>query len=186
MPKYQIGYWAKFDIGDPGKASNETLRKAVEKAGVAANRRLRSLEKAGFTGGMYKQAMADLGLPRKRFKEHAKSMSRGELLREYRNIRNFLSAQTSTPSGVRRANRKRYMTAVSRGFKGSEEEFYDLVDDYFNKNVEQLFSSNVIYDIITGENSDKKRSIVDAILSEQLSSRGAALLEYQERLASRR
>lgn len=185
MPRYQIATWQNYDIGDVRYVSTPDLIRAVERAGKAANRRLRSLEKAGFTGGMYAQAMADLGLPRTRFKESAKTMTRAQLLREYTIIRNFMSAKTSTPSGVRRTNKRRYMTAVSRGFDGSEEEFYQLINDYFSKNVEKLFSSDVIYDIITGVDAKKKRSVVDEIIAEQNTTRGKALLDYQERIESR-
>lgn len=182
MPKYQIATWKNYDIGDVRNVSTPDLIKAVERSGKAANQRLRALKKAGFTGGMYAQAMADLGLPRTRFKESAKTMTRAQLLREYMIIRNFMSAKTSTPSGVRSANKRRYETAVSRGFDGSEEEFYQLISDYFSKNVENLFSSDVIYDIITGVNAKKKRSVVDKILSKQNLSRGEALLDYQEQI----
>lgn len=185
MPKYQITSWSNYDIGDPGKASNEVLIKAVERAGRVANQRLRALKKAGFTGGMYAHAMADIGLPRKRFKEHAGNMSRGELLREYVAIRNFMSAKTSTPGGVRKANAKRYRTAVERGFSGSEEEFYELVDQYFQAETLRAFDSNVIYDIITAQD-EKKRETVDEVLAMFLPSKGEALLEYQERLEKKR
>lgn len=197
MPKYQIATWKNYDVGDVRNVSTPDLIKAVERSGKAANQRLRSLEKAGFTGGMYAQAMADLGLPRTRFKESAKNMTgthrtrfkesaktmtRAQLLHEYMIIRNFMSAKTSTLSGIRSANKRRYETAVSRGFDGSEEEFYQLVGDYFSENVEKLFSSNVIYDIITGVNAKKKRSVVDDIISKQNLSRGEALLDYQEQI----
>lgn len=182
MAKYAISSWANYDIGDPGKASNERLRSAVERAGRVANRRLASLKKAGFTGGMYANAMADLGLPRTRFKEHAKRMTRAQLLREYMIIRNFMSASTSTVRGVRKANRRRYQTAVERGFAGTEEEFYELVADYFAGNAEKLFSSNVIYEAITAADGGHKRSVLDEVLESAPKSKGAALLEYQERL----
>lgn len=182
MPKYHIATWQNYDIGDLRQVSTPDLIKAVERAGKAANRRLRALEKAGFTGGMHAQAMADLGLPRTRFKESAKTMSRAQLLREYTIIRNFMSAKTSTPSGVRAANRRRYNTAVSRGFDGTEEEFYQLINDYFSENVEKLFSSEVIYDIITGINAKNKRSVIDEIVSRSGMTKGMALLDYQEKI----
>lgn len=185
MPKFQIASWQNYDVGDVRNVSTPDLIEAVERAGKAANRRLRALKKAGFTGGMYAQAMEDLGLPRTRFKESAKTMTRSQLLREYMIIRNFMSAKTSLPSGVRRANKRRYMTALKRGFEGTEEEFYQLVEDYFSKNVEKLFSSDVIYDIITGIDAKKKRSVVDEIIAGQSTNKGAALLEYQEKIEKR-
>lgn len=178
MPKYQISSWANYDIGDVTKAKTADLIKAVERAGKVANTRLRALEKAGYTGGMYAHAMADLGLPRKRFKEHAKTMSRAALQREYTAIRSFMSAATSTPSGVRRANKRRYETAKQRGYVGTEEAFYSAVERYFTKKAEAVFSSDVIYSAIT----EGKTDIVTAVLNEeQTKTPGEALLEYLKR-----
>ena len=176
MPKYQIGYWARYDIGDVSKAYTEVLRKAVERAGKAANSRLRDLEKAGFTSGMYVHAVTALG--RKRFKESAKKLTRAQLQREYAVLRSFMSAQSSTSAGVRRANKKRYETAKTRGFTGTEEEFYDMVERYYTKRVEQLYASNVIYEAITSGKTD----IIDAVLQEEaVKTPGEALLQYLAR-----
>lgn len=180
MPRSLIGYWAKYDIGDPGKATNEDLRKAVEKVGKIANQRLYRLKKAGFEKGMYAHALADLGEGRTRFKESAKRMNRAQLLKEYVALRNFMSAQTSTVAGIRRSNRKRYNEALKRGFVGTEEEFYELVEEYFTKEKEKQFSSNVIYDAIVG-NDEKARKTIDELVAQDLT-KGEALLAYQESL----
>ena len=177
MEKYPIGYWARYDIGDMSKATKDDLVKAVTRAGKAANRRLRALEKAGFTSGMYAHAVAALS-GRKRFKESAKNLTRAQLQYEYSILRSFMSASTSTPAGVRRANKKRYETAKTRGFTGTEEEFYDMVERFFTKRVEQLYSSNVIYDAITSGKTD----LIDAVMQEETAKTpGEALLAYLER-----
>lgn len=184
MPKYQIASWAKYDIGDIGKASNAELIAAIEKAAPTANKRMRALKKAGFTNGMYRNAIEDLGLGRERFKEHPQKLNRAQLIHEYTALRSFMSSKTSTVRGVRSTNRKRYNTALKRGFTGTEEEFYDLIEKYYTKDVEKKFSSTVIYDIITGENANNKRDLVDEILSQNVS-KGEALLQYQEKIEKR-
>lgn len=177
MAKYPMGFWARYDIGDIRTATNAELIRAVERAAKAANNRMRSLEKAGFTSGMYAHAVAAMS-GRKRFRESVKKLNRTQLQYEYAALRSFMSASTSTPEGVRRANKKRFETAKARGFTGTEEEFYDMVERFFTKRVEQLYSSNVIYDAITSGKTD----LIDAVLQEETAKTpGEALLEYLAR-----
>lgn len=175
MAKYQIGLLNQANLNS---LNNRDLIAMVEKAAKTANARLRSLEKAGFTSGIYRSAMADLGLPRKRFHESAKTLTRQQLLHEAKALRSFLTAQTSTVRGQNQANRRRYKTAVQRGFKGSEEAFYAAVERFYTKHTERLFSSDVIYMAITEGTTDT----LDAVLQEcRGKSEGEALLEYLAR-----
>lgn len=172
MAKYQIGFLNQANLN---QLSNGDLVGLVEKAGKTANSRLRALEKRGFTHGVYRSAMADLGLPRKRFHERAKTLSRAQLLHEAAALRSFLSSKTSTVRGQNLANRRRYNTAVQRGFEGTEEEFYEQIQRFYTEQAEQLFSSDVIYMAITEGTTDT----LDAVLQKGSGkSAGEALLEY--------
>lgn len=168
--------WADYDIGNPGKASRESLVNAVRKAAKAANQRLLRFEKAGLTKGMYKSAQADLA-GRRRYKERPEKLSLSQLRHEYTLLRSFLSAKTSTIQGRRDTILKRYATAVSKGYTGSLEEFEFAIEKYFSKNVEELYDSNVIYtSIVKG-----LTNIIDRVVSEQEGhkpNKGAALIAY--------
>lgn len=169
--------WADYDIGDPGKASRESLVNAVRKAAKAANQRLLRFERAGITKGMYKSAMSDLA-GRRRYKERPEKLTLSQLRHEYTLLRSFLSAKTSTLQGRRDTILKRYATAVKKGYKGDLSDFEADVERYFSKSNEALFDSNVIYTaILTGTTS-----LLDRIVQEQAhlsqKDKGKALIAY--------
>lgn len=164
-------------------ASKAELQSSVSSLARRANNRLRALEKAGYTSSAYKGAMKDLQC-KKRFREGTKTLSINELRREYAQLRDFLSAKTSTVSGVNNMNRKRYEKAVSYGFTGTEDEFYDMVDKLYTKKVEELYSSNIIYEAIVTGHTDIIQEVVaryETIASNRKEDRGRALIEYLRR-----
>lgn len=177
MAQLWVATWANYDVGSPMTASTEDLRSAVRRAAKAANQRLVRLERAGFTGQAYNMAMKDLH-GRRRYYENTAKLTTAQLRHEYAILRDFISAKTSTVQGANATNRKRYQTALDRGFDGTEEEFYDLIDRYFGKEAEELYSSDIIYStILTG-----RTSVIDRVIERQKSgnkmTRGGALLEY--------
>lgn len=170
--------WENYDIGSAYSADRKTLEKAVRRAAKAANSRLRRLEAARETRYAYRSAMTNLD-GRKRFYEYTKNKTMAQLRREYGMLRDFISRPTSTLQGIYNTRTRRYMTAVERGFQGTEEDFYRLVSAYFTEEVESLFSSDIIYDtIVTG-----RRDIIDEILVRSQGERdrfsqGRALIQY--------
>lgn len=186
MPRIKLATntWADYDIGDPSQASKEELAAAVRRAAKAANQRLLRLERAGATKGIYENAMYDL-VNRRRFKERTAALSLNALRHEYKILRSFISAKTSTVQGRQETIDKRYKTAQDRGFSGSLEDFEFAVTKYFAGNTESLFSSDIIYQAITGGKTD----ILDAAVKQfgaDESKRGSALLYYLKRKESRK
>ena len=176
--------WADYDIGDPSLAGQQELSVAVRRAAKAANQRLLRLERAGHTKGIYENAMYDL-VNRRRFQERTGKLSLNALRHEYKILRSFLSAKTSTVQGRQDTIDKRYKTAQEHGFSGSLEDFEFAVTKYFAGNAESLFSSNIIYQAITGG----KTNILDAAVEQfgaDESKRGSALLYYLKRKESRK
>lgn len=162
-------------------ATVEDLRPVVRKAAKAANQRLLRLERAGATDrGIYKSVTARLKSQtgKTRFKERTQGISDiFELKAEYELLRTFLSAETSTVQGRAIVDRRRYETAKSRGFKGSQTDFYDAVERYFSEVVAQQFSSDVVYDIITSGDDD----IIDSVMrkaKDYEQSKGQSLIDY--------
>ena len=168
--------WADYDRGDPNKLSRAQLIDVVRRGAKAANQRLLRFEKAGHTKGMYKSAMRDLA-GRRRYKEQPEKLSLSQLRHEYKILRSFLSAKTSTIQGRRDTILKRYAKAVRKGYTGSLEEFEFSVEKYFSKNVEELYDSNVIYtSIVKG-----LTNVIDRVVSEQegkTPNKGSALIAY--------
>ena len=172
--------WSDYDIGDPTQTGQSELAAAVRRAAKAANQRLLRLERAGYTSGVYAQAMYDL-VDRRRYKESTKNLTLNQLRHEYRILRNFLSAKTSTIQGRLDTIMKRYRTAQEKGFSGTLEEFEFAVTKYFTDAVESLFSSDVIYSSITSGNTDIIDEAVKKYGEDGKDNRGAATLYYLRR-----
>lgn len=186
MPRQKLATktWADYDIGDPSQAGQEELSAAVRRAAKAANQRLLRLERAGHTKGIYENAMYVL-VNRRRFKERTEKLSLNALRHEYKILRSFLSAKTSTVQGRQDTIDKRYKTAQEHGFSGSLEDFEFAVTKYFANNVESLFSSDIIYQAITGGQTGIIDSAIDQYGADE-SKRGSALLYYLKRKESRK
>lgn len=155
--------WSKYEYkehgGDINYATRTELTKIVRRAAHVANERLRALERKGETGGAYRLAQAYLSIyNRTRYAEGAKvlrEMPIGRLKSMYAELRTFLSAETSTLSGLSRVRKTRYETALQHGFIGSESEWNTQVAKYFAFAKEGLFSSDMVYDALTMQNGMK-------------------------------
>lgn len=190
MPRRKLATktWADYDIGDPSQADQQELSVAVRRAAKAANQRLLRFERAGQTKGMYANAMYDL-VNRKRFQERTDKMTLNALRHEYKILRSFLSAKTSTLQGRQDTIMKRYHTAQEKGFQGSLDEFEFQVEKYFTENVESLFSSHTIYTAITEGHTDiidETMDRIDVKKADKNTQEGAALLYYMRRKESRK
>ncbi len=183
--------WETYDKGDPSKLTRQDLEKVVQSAAKAANQRLRTLEKHGYTErGVYKTAQKRLG-QRTRYKERTSKLTINQLRREYVILREFLSAKSSTITGRNDIDQKRYETAVNKhGFDGTIDDFYDEVEKYYTEDVERRFSSNVVYKAINAGMTD----VIDDIIAKQKAggkvSEGQARIdfyrEYEKRLKERK
>lgn len=157
------GGWSKYEYkehgGDINYATRTELTKIVQRAAHVANERIRALERKGESGGAYRLAQAYLGVyNRSRYAEGSKilrEMPIGRLKSMYAELRTFLSAETSTLSGLARVRKSRYETAMQRGFKGSESEWNTQVAKYFALVKEGLFSSDMVYNSLTNQNGMK-------------------------------
>lgn len=121
---------------------------------------------------------------RKRFTENTQKLKIAALRREYKLLRSFLSMKGSTVSGLNATDEKRYRTAVANGFGGSFEEFYEQVNKYFGKAIDEYFDSHIVYQaMVTGTTR-----LIDKILEDdkkkrdepESKKRGRRILEYLE------
>lgn len=184
LPRFVPLDWEAYSVGPEYMASKEQLMKAVSRAGKAANQRLRQLEKLEKPGFAYKAAMKNLPEGRRRFKERTAKMTEGELRREYARLREFLSAKSSTPTGQKEIDEKRYAKALEKGFQGSIDDWQAVVEKYFAELGETLYSSNVVYQAIVEQNTDiLDRIIADSMAKEKsLDTEATQLISYLRRV----
>ena len=182
-PRKDMRSWEKYEYkGALSVANANDLRPIVRRAAKAANQRLLRLERAGYTKGIYsitQKRLAQSG--RRRFKERTKSMDIAQLRTEYARLRDFLSAKSSTISGKLAIDKKRYQTAVALGFEGDIEEFADLSNRLWTENIEKLYSSDVIYDILISNDDDEINRIIEKSQSLEYideKTKGKNLLEH--------
>lgn len=206
--KTNLEVWQqKYAIKDEVHATKEELEKVVRKAAKAANQRLLRLERSPeerHRQFAYKAAQHDIarrsGMTLKetrtdkngrnytvwsdptglRFKESTKRLSLSQLKKEYRMIREFMIAGSSTTTGFAEMDYKRYQTALDKGFKGSFEDFEFAIEKAFTEYNEALFDSNIIYESVT----EGKLNIIDQIVQKQMqkgiADQGQALMDYLE------
>ena len=185
MGKIKEKVWADYAVKNFSRATRADLQAAVRKAAKAANQRLLRLERADRTTGAYKIAQKyfkDTG--RNRYKERVDKLTYNELQKEYKALRSFISAKSSTVQGAKEIAYKRYLTALSKGYGGTFDQFELDVRKAFTKITEGLFSSDVIYKALTGGNLD----ILDETVKQFDDSselRGQALLTYMKRKKAR-
>lgn len=180
--------WQKYAYkGDVSKVTRTELTPIIQIAAHVANERLRALERAGETGGAYKMAQTYLSLyDRTRFPEGnqiLKNMRYGRLQATYRELREFLSAESSTLSGIGRIRKSRYDTAVQRGFTGTKNEWNTAVVKYFAEVKEGLFSSDMVYNALTNQ-SGMSLDYLDQVIAKdrKLKARGKQGLDISEAL----
>lgn len=151
---YQPKPWEAYATKGPNVSNytREELEQTVRRASGAANRRLKRLEEAGETKGVYKRALGMLETQgRSKFSGAVKSMTRSELIAEYLRLRDFLSAKTSTMQGIKDWKRNVYESLKDRGFEGSQAELSELFDKYMIKELEDALGSTVVYILLQTE-----------------------------------
>lgn len=117
------------NLGEVSKGDIESLRAETRRLAKAANQRMVRLEQAGKrTSPAYQRARDDLetdfGQPRQRYKEFTKNLSRDELIQEYRSIRAFMTAKSSTVAGYQKIIEERYQNyKAMTGSEISEEDY---------------------------------------------------------------
>lgn len=152
---FQPKPWEAYAPKGPNATSytREELEQIVRRASGAANRRLKRLEEAGETKGIYKRALGMLETQgRTKFSGAVKSMTRNELVAEYLRLRDFLSSKTSTKQGIKEWKRNVYESLEDRGFTGSQEELSELFDKYMTKELEAALGSDVVYTLLQSDN----------------------------------
>lgn len=181
--------WQRYAYqGDVSSATRAELMPIIQRAAHVANERLRALERSGETGGgAYKMTKVYLLINgRTRFPEGnriLKNMRYGQLQATYRELREFLSAESSTLSGISRIRKSRYDTAVQRGFTGTENEWNTAVVKYFAEVKEGLFSSDMVYNALTNQ-SGMSLDYLDKVIAkdQKLKARGKQGLDISDAL----
>lgn len=142
--------WADYAKGEkPTKAyTTDELRDIVHRAAKAANNRLRALEKAGYTKSAYQRAARQTGRDIPRYREKVASASRQELEKEFAQLRDFITAPTSTVGGMREYQERLTKAAQSAGFKGDFANLSALFEKYMSAEWENLLGSDIIYEEI--------------------------------------
>lgn len=151
---FQPKPWEAYAPKGPNVTSytREELEQIVRRASGAANRRLKRLEEAGETKGIYKMALGMLETQgRTKFSGAVKSMTRTELVAEYFRLRDFISAKTSTKQGIKEWKRNVYESLKDRGFTGSQEELSELFDKYMTKELEAALGSDVVFTLLQSD-----------------------------------
>lgn len=151
--------WADYAQGEkPIKAySTEQLRDINRRAAKAANSRLRALEKAGKTKWAYNMAARLTGKEKPRFVESQKAigkMTRQQLEAQFYNLREYMTAKTSTVQGVKAHEQKVLQMAQEEGFEGTTEELSALFEKYMTKEWENILGSPLVRgEILSGRAS---------------------------------
>ena len=173
----------RYKVDNIFNASADTLAAAVRKAAKAANQRIVRLERAGYTTGVYKTAMKNIAYTKKkRFKERTAGLSVNELRREYVALRDFLTAQTSTVTGVKTVDVKRYETAVSRGYTGTLDEFRVDIARAFSTVNKSIYDSEVIYQSVkTGMIDLLEQTVEESKARDKPTPKGNILVAYLEK-----
>lgn len=152
---YQPKPWEAYAPKGPNATSytREELEQIVRRASGAANRRLKRLEEAGETKGVYKRALGMLETQgRTKFSGAVKSMTRSELIAEYLRLRDFLSSKTSTMQGIKDWKRNVYESLKDRGFTGSQSELSELFNKYMTAELEAALGSDVVFTLLQSDN----------------------------------
>ena len=155
--------WGTYAPGNkaPRMYSEDELRAIVKKAAIAANTRIRTLEKKSLSdkAPAYKWLQKRTEQEKPRFKEGVTKMTRAELEKQFISLREFMIKKTSTVTGYRESVEKKVERAREMGFTGTPEELGDLFDRYMTEKNEQLYGSEVIYQAITSNQIDNLQQI---------------------------
>lgn len=180
MAELKVKSWESYEYKGALSAANaEDLRPIVRRAAKAANMRLLRLERKGYTKGIYQLAQKRLNeVGRRRFTERTDAMDIAQLRTEYARLRDFLSAKTSTVQGQKSTAFARYDTAVSRGFVGTYDDFVDKVTKLYTAEIESLYSSDTIYDMIISNDDEIMDEAIKRSHTTQSPNKGEELLRY--------
>lgn len=149
--------WADYAKGEkPTKAyTTDELRDIVTRTAKAANNRLRALEKAGYTKSAYQRAARHTGKDIPRYRERVAGATRQELEKEFVQLRDFMTAPTSTVGGMREYRERMEKAAQAAGFKGDFANLSALFEKYMSAEWENLLGSDIIYEeIMSGRAAD--------------------------------
>lgn len=149
--------WADYAKGEraANAYSTDELRDIVKRAAKAANNRLRALEKAGMTKSAYQRAVRQTGKDIPRYREKVSSATRQELQKEFYQLRDFMTAPTSTVGGMREHQQRVLKAAQEMGFKGDITSMSALFEKYMTAEWENLLGSDIIYEeIVSGRAAD--------------------------------
>ena len=147
-PRFSALGWNYYSRGNriPNSYTTEELQQIVRKASKAANQRIRTIEKKGLKS--YAVQMMQKQTGRTRFSESTKKSSREELIRRFVDLREFMSAQTSTVGGIKKHHAAIINTYMAQGFDGTEEELEFLLSKYFGSQMEKFYGSTIIQRLI--------------------------------------
>lgn len=133
LRKTQRGKYSVYEnLGEVTKGELETLRAETRRMAKQANQRLVRMEKESRfgTSPAYKRAREDLatdfGAPRNRYRESLKTATRAELIAEYKSLREFITAKSSTVGGYQKIIEERYENF--KRYTGAD----ISIDDYVN------------------------------------------------------
>ena len=170
--------------------TTEELRDINRRAAKAANSRLRALEKAGYTKWAYNMAVRLTGKEKPRFIESQSAigkLSRQQLESLFYNLREYMTAQTSTVQGMRAQEAKYLKAAQDMGFEGTLDDLSALFEKYMTKELENILGSDIIrVEIMSGraakgsldylrEQADKRAELGQMV--EEDKRQGALLIE---------
>lgn len=133
------------------------LRKVLPKLAKRANTRLRALEKSGYKKNAYRYAQqASLRDEKPRFKEGVKTLTPQQIRREYRLLKQFLNARTSTISGQKKieAEREKFFQEIADklklnlNFSEKSDEFFEFLNGKDYENIIKYLDSHQVVDTI--------------------------------------
>lgn len=184
---------AKYGISSG--ADIEEIRKELRRAGKAANQRLRRLEqtrlsgkRSGF-GEAYLYAKSVKKVPVPRFAERPGKMGKREMLKELGTILAFLNMLSSTETGRKYLDDRKYHAYVDKGFKGTFEEFKEYVEQMFQTTKERQYSSSIAYTMLTSDlDAEQQKAEMDAWLRDhrEQQTEGQALIKMLRERKKRR
>lgn len=93
------------NLGEVSRDELETLRRETRRLAKVANQRLVRMDRESRFGlspaatRAYEDLRTEFGAPRRRYRESMATATREELIREYRSLREFITAKTSTVAG---------------------------------------------------------------------------------------
>ncbi len=127
------GRYGVFEnLGEVTRDELETLRAETRRLAKVANQRLVRMDRESRFGlspaarRAYEDLRTEFGAPRRRYRESVATASREELIREYKSLREFVTAKTSTVGGYTKLIEDRYK--AFKEYTGAELSIDEYVD----------------------------------------------------------